>query len=277
MWSFLDPPPHLHLNYKPNQWSCTLTPFVTFRKPHLRFKNRPSQLSVRCEKRQKTIVNRRDEKKKISQAPLPLTHWTLGYIYDNCIPLQKWQNKSARGAAYDRNRMARSSWFKWQVIEQQTHIKTVLMSSVFHLGSIRWLVEADANTRRRERLQRWESIELPHYRTKEVLWSVVEHTGPGAAQWYAISCGFWCVLLFLVILSYISWWLWITAAAAKQHQWIKKKNCPCPAEEHTLQSPELFSSTYWFQRGTEEQLQYIFLWNAAPVFLRFVFIGSHTS
>lgn len=215
MWSFLDPPPHLHLNYKPNQWSCTLTPFVTFRKPHLRFKNRPSRLSVIREKQQKTIVHKRHEKRKFHKSPSPwyVVPWDIFMII--AYPSKKWQNKSARGAVYDRNLMARRSWFKWRVIEQQTHIKTVLMSSVFHFGSIRWLVEADANTRRRERLQRWESIELLHYRTKEVLWSVVEHTGRGAAEWYVISYGVWCVSLFLVILSYISWLQWITAAAAK--------------------------------------------------------------
>lgn len=49
---------------------------------------------------------------------------------------------------------SRAGWFKWRVIEQQTRIKSVLMTSVFHLGSIRRLVEAEANTCSRERLQR---------------------------------------------------------------------------------------------------------------------------
>lgn len=46
-----------------------------------------------------------------------------------------------------------AGWFKCQVIEQQTRIKTLLMSSEFHLGSIRRLVEAEANTCSRERLR----------------------------------------------------------------------------------------------------------------------------
>lgn len=59
------------------------------------------------------------------------------------------QSELMRCAGYDRKWMARptwAGWFKWQVIEQQTRINSVLMSSVFHLGSIRRLEEAEANT-----------------------------------------------------------------------------------------------------------------------------------
>lgn len=150
------------------------------------------------EKWQKTRVNKRDEKTKV---PLPLTHWTLGYIYDNCIPLQKWQNKSARGAVYDRKRMAHRTWFKWQVIEQQTHIKTVLMSSVFHLGSIRWLVEADANTEGRgcrdERVLSCFTIEWS--RCCDLWWNIQAEE----QQSDMLGCRVWCTSLFLVSLSLI--------------------------------------------------------------------------
>lgn len=53
----------------------------------------------------------------------------------------KWQSKFVTQAA-DAPSGAAALWFKWQVIEQQTRIKKVLMSSLFHLGSIRRLVEA---------------------------------------------------------------------------------------------------------------------------------------
>lgn len=91
--------------------------------------------------------------------------------------------------AYDRKRMACGTWagwFKWQVIEQQTRIKTVLMSSVFHLGSIRRLVEAEANTCSRERLQsgeRWESIDLLRHRIEKVLGFVYLTGGLGENSW----------------------------------------------------------------------------------------------
>lgn len=91
-----------------------------------------------------------------SRCTVGLTKWALGDIYDNCILLPKWQSKLVRRAAYDRKRIACGTWagwFKCQVIEQQTRIKTLLMSSEFHLGSIRRLVEAEANTCSRERLR----------------------------------------------------------------------------------------------------------------------------
>lgn len=132
-----------------------------------------------------------------------LTKWAVRDIYDNCILLPKWQSKLLRRAAYDRKRMACETWagwFKWQVIEQQTRIKTVLMSSVFHLGSIRRLVEAEANTCSRERLQRrkrWETIELLHHREDAGIclsnrgpwWKLLQHRGwSTAVGFYPVRC-----------------------------------------------------------------------------------------